>query len=446
MSTAQAPSDPLAKFALLPGALPTQPIARAKHGLDFTLDFLEDAHKYFDSFHMQLGGDHATYYCTHFSEFLPSTNAIPYGPASKLERAINPALGKTTFKAVDADPVLPLDEYVLNGKARVQGLMIAHRGKVVYEQYPGIQPNQPHLLFSVTKTTVGLMMAMLQADDAIDVRRVVSDYVPEVKGTVWDTIKVINVLNMAAGLKDIEELFPRPGGNQEGTLLDPHSLMCRFFYATFGRPNADGKIEKWIDVVRSVQPDPTVPQGTKMQYSSMLTHMLAVIVEHVAGRRFSKVFEDRVWSKIGARNPAEFAATPDGTTMAYGFLSLALEDLVRYGMIYTPSVSVISKEEVVPQAAFDLIQNGGDPKAYYGTGDYQRGFQYFGEETYKNSYQWDSLFKDGGMWKHGNLAQGLYVDPSRDVVGAYFSTNPLTGVWDRSGGYIRAAAKLLARG
>ena len=51
-------------------------------------------------------------------------------------------------------------------------------------------------------------------------------------------------------------------------------------------------------------------------------------------------------------------------------------------------------------------------------GDYQRGFQYFGEETYKNSYQWDSLFKDGAMWKHGNRTQGLYVNPKRDGVGA----------------------------
>ncbi|HXV79227.1 MAG TPA: hypothetical protein VEG60_05065 [Candidatus Binatia bacterium] len=121
MNTDQSPNDPLAKFTSLPGALPTQPISHAKDGRDFTLDFLEDAHKYFDSFHLQLGGDHATYYNMHFSEFLPSTNAIPYGPVSELERAINPALGKTTFKATDDDPVLPLDEYVLNGNDMANG-------------------------------------------------------------------------------------------------------------------------------------------------------------------------------------------------------------------------------------------------------------------------------------------------------------------------------------
>lgn len=73
------------------------------------------------------------------------------------------------------------------------------------------------------------MVAMLQAEGVLDVQKVVSYYVPEVKGTVWDTIKVINVVNMATGLKDIEEIFPNPGGDQTGTLLDPHSLICRFF-------------------------------------------------------------------------------------------------------------------------------------------------------------------------------------------------------------------------
>jgi hypothetical protein len=27
------------------------------------------------------------------------------------------------------------------------------------------------------------------------------------------------------------------------------------------------------------------------------------------------------------------------------------------------------------------------------------------------------------MFKHGNLGQGIYVDPGRDVIGVYFSTN-----------------------
>jgi hypothetical protein len=41
-----------------------------------------------------------------------------------------------------------------------------------------------------------------------------------------------------------------------------------------------------------------------------------------------------------------------------------------------------------------------------------------------NSRQWDNIFPDGDMFKLGFNGQGMYVSPSRDLVIAYFSTNP----------------------
>ncbi len=53
------------------------------------------------------------------------------------------------------------------------------------------------------------------------------------------------------------------------------------------------------------------------------------------------------------------------------------------------------------------------------------------------------------MFKHGNMGQGIYVDPARDFCGMYFglATNDekAAGI-DHSPGYLRAAAKRLAGG
>ena len=38
------------------------------------------------------------------------------------------------------------------------------------------------------------------------------------------------------------------------------------------------------------------------------------------------------------------------------------------------------------------------------------------------SWQWDAVWADGGMYKSGYLGQGLYVDPDRDLVVAWFGT------------------------
>jgi hypothetical protein len=53
---------------------------------------------------------------------------------------------------------------------------------------------------------------------------------------------------------------------------------------------------------------------------------------------------------------------------------------------------------------------------------------------------------DGALYKHGNLGQGIYIDPARDFVGVYFSTNPYVPPYgeDKMPGFLREAAKVLA--
>jgi hypothetical protein len=50
------------------------------------------------------------------------------------------------------------------------------------------------------------------------------------------------------------------------------------------------------------------------------------------------------------------------------------------------------------------------------------------------------------MFKYSNLGQGIYVVPSRDVAGVYFSTNGYIPPYgeDHMPGFNRRAAKILA--
>jgi len=60
--------------------------------------------------------------------------------------------------------------------------------------------------------------------------------------------------------------------------------------------------------------------------------------------------------------------------------------------------------------------------------------------------QFDAVFDDGVLYKHGNLSQGIYIDPKRDFVGVYFSTNGYILPYgeDKMPGYLRLAAKYFA--
>ncbi|RLQ20146.1 hypothetical protein DWB85_19270 [Seongchinamella sediminis] len=61
------------------------------------------------------------------------------------------------------------------------------------------------------------------------------------------------------------------------------------------------------------------------------------------------------------------------------------------------------------------------------------------------SFQFDAVFEDGALYKHGNFGQGIYIDPARDFVGVYFSTNGYIPPYgeDKMPGFLRQAAKIL---
>jgi len=110
--------SPVEKALKVPGARPTLPISAGKQPFDNA--FIAEAHNYWSNFHMQMGADHALYYTDHLSEFLPMALAPPVGEVSRIDR--NPVTGvaNTTFVPGDGSTSIPLDDYVMNGKQRVQ--------------------------------------------------------------------------------------------------------------------------------------------------------------------------------------------------------------------------------------------------------------------------------------------------------------------------------------
>lgn len=113
--------------------------------------------------------------------------------------------------------------------------------------------------------------------------------------------------------------------------------------------------------------------------------------------------------------------------------------MLRYAMIYTPSWNVVSKERIVSDKLLKRIQTMGEPKAFEGSTEQEYGHQWFGEKAERNSCQWDDVFADGAMFKHGNMGQGIYVDPARDFCGMYFglasNDTKISGI-DHSPGYL----------
>jgi len=427
--------DPMDEALAVPGAAVTLPVTRAKEA--FSPEFVDAARARFNNFHWQMGGDHTLYYNMHMSEFMPTALASPNAEYKPLDRAIAKDLGQIKIETKSKGE-LSLDQYLADPRFRVQGFLLMHRGKIVYDAYPGMRPTDRHIWASAAKTTVGLVAAMLVEEGKIDPEKPITAYVPELRGSVWDDVSTLEVLNHTTGF-DNEETA--------ASILNPDSAVVRFFASAFNSPRqSTGEIESWIEVARDTEKIEGENPNERFRYASLNTTVLTKMIENVEDATWTRVFEARVWSKMTARQPALFNLTPDGTALPVGLMLTTLEDMARYGALFTPSWEVAAVEPVVSQAVLTRIQTSGNRKTHEGTTKQASSISAIGEKSTSQSYQFDYIYDDGAMAKSGNLGQFIYVDPTRDFVGVVFSTNPYHSGYgeNRAPAYMRAAAKMLA--
>ena len=429
-----AQDNPLAKYLEVPGAKTTMTVDTAKK--PFTLAFAQDAQKRFENFHYQLGGDHALYYNLHLSEMLHTAHSKPNEAYKPLAKKINAQIGeKVTFTVKEGE--LTLNQYVVHPNHRVQAVVMVHKGKIVYEAYTGMNPMDQHVWMSPGKSTVGLVIAQMEAEGKIDMNKMVTDYMPEFKGSNWEGIRMIDAANMATALQ-LEETME--------AIVDPTSIIVKFFSAEFGSPNpATGKVDNWLEILKGAEKIEGEDPGYRFRYSSAVTQIFVVIAERIENKTWSEIFEERVWGNMTARMTMQHHLTPDGTSVAHGLLSTTAEDFARFGMLFTPSWDKAAVKPVVSAEVLKRLQTAGNPEAFQRGAKYKGLVEDFGEAPLMNSFQFDAVFADGALWKHGNLGQGIYIDPMRDFVAVYFSTNGYIPPYgeDKMCGYLRRAAKFL---
>ena len=105
-------------------------------------------------------------------------------------------------RAVRALPAAPLDFKDLDIEAFLRetdtdGIAVVHRGQLVFERYAnGMTDETPHILMSVSKSMLGLLVHELGIDTA---RRVV-DLIPELENTAYRDATLRHLLDMRAGI------------------------------------------------------------------------------------------------------------------------------------------------------------------------------------------------------------------------------------------------------
>ena len=152
----------------------------------------------------------------------------------------------------------------------------------------------------------------------------------------------------------------------------------------------------------------------RQEYVSANTIVLGLAIEHVLSMPYAEAIEKLVWSRIGAEADALVSVNDLGYAYSSGGLSARLRDIARFGQVYTaPGLSgVLSAKQVLDMRVEGIALSAADADAGSDRTD----------AAQRAAWQWDAIWSDGGMYKGGYLGQGLYVDPGRRLVVAWFGT------------------------
>lgn len=366
-------------------------------------------------------GNQALYTYLNMPEFFPHVVIPRQGSISTLQTHLKPALNEVKVNTELGE--LSLQDILTHPQSRLQGLVIVYKGDIVFEEYPGMRAEDSHLWWSIAKVVTGLICEQLIFEGKVDEDNSIAFYLPEFAESSWAKASVDNVLNMASGIAALDS----PAG-----YADPHSDIGRLIYAE-GILSQNGFAPMGHDQALLSMGSISAP-GSKYQYSSANTNMLALLIERVTGMRYSDVVAERVWSKIGAEADGLQGLSPDGRPIAHGMFSSRLRDLARFGLLFTPSSPT---PKAIPASVISRMRDTQRNEHYRNSPEAElRAEVLLGEKPVNALAQWDALFADGDLFKSGFDGQVLYVSPARDLVIAMFSTSKNKSSYQ----YLRAIA------
>lgn len=301
--------------------------------------------------------------------------------------------------------VMAFDDYV--GSGALDGIVIVRGGKVVYESYPRMGSSDQHILFSVSKVLVSTVVAILEDQGLVDVSKPVDVYVPALRGTAWEGIPVLDVLDMASGIDALEEI--------EDSYTNPERAHYRYEASLGWLPKVEGlpstvMEEDTLGFIASLEK--RSEPGKVWEYVSVNTMVLAWLAEEVTGKKFHEVLSETIWSRMGAEADALVSVNSRGHGAVHGGIVATLRDVARFGLLFTKGRG----RGVVSESYLKKILEGGRPALLEAAGSASADVRHA-------TYQWDRVYTDGSFFKGGFGGQGLYVSPERDVVLAYFGTH-----------------------
>lgn len=346
------------------------------------------------------------YSVAHMREFSPTVNvsrgleapvALNYRP--------DPVIDTLRFMPWGSDQPMTFAEAFDHNYT--DGLIILHRGDVVYERYAGaLKEDGQHAAMSVTKSFTGLLAAILVAEGKLDENKRVADYVPELTESAFGDATVRQLMDMTTGLQYSENY------------ADPNAEVWQYSAAGSPWPKPDGYTGPvgYFEYLTGVQKQDE--HGDAFGYKTVNSDALGWVIARVAGQSVAEQLSQRIWQRLGMEQSAYYQVDELGTPFAGGGLSAGLRDMARFGELVR-NKGRWQGEQIIPAAAIEDIERGGSQAAFA-----KAGFDKLKDWSYRNMW-WITHNDNGAFAARGVHGQTIYIDPAAEMVLVRFASHPV---------------------
>ena len=307
--------------------------------------------------------------------------------------------GKDVYPLLTGAPLdvgIDVDAYMKD--QRTAGLVIIQDGKIRLEKYGlGFSGNGRWTSFSVAKSFTSTLVGAAIKDGYIkSIDDKVSDYIPDLKGSVYDDVTIKQLLTMTSGVKWNEDY------------ADPKSDV-----ALFNAHKAEPGVDVTVSYMRKLKRE--VPPGTKWVYKTGETNLIGVLVSSATKTNLSDYLSEKVWRPFGMERDASWLLGSTGHEISGCCLQASTRDFARFGLFILGG-GMAEGKSVLPDGwiAAATTKHADTSQAEFGYG-----------------YQWWTM-NDGSYAARGIFGQGIFIDPKRKLIIASNSNWPKAS--DRQGG------------
>ncbi|GIH95481.1 serine hydrolase domain-containing protein [Planobispora siamensis] len=234
------------------------------------------------------------------------------GPPDRVEASAHPVELRSAPRRLSVKYTYRGREHTLEdflSRTKTNGFVVLDGQEIVYERYAGADRDTLFQSWSVAKSFTSAAVGIALHEGRIrSIDDPVTRYLPELRGSGYDGVSVRDLLRMSSGIA-----------------WDERSDVPRL-QAAVNRGVPAGEMA--ARQVRGWKP------GSRFEYTSMNSHVLARLVSEVTGMPYHRYVETRIWKPAGMASAAYIGADSEGDGLGYCCYYATDRDFARFGLLY----------------------------------------------------------------------------------------------------------------